>query len=217
MCKTLLFCGSFLISAVLSSAAVSIAVGTPGNSSLATPTGPSPSFGTLVNFDNLAQSSSPAASLTAGPITISSPDGVSVIPFSSMSSPNEVQDNGADGVANLTIKLNSQTNELGVGVSDLDGVSVTVQALGSNGLPLGSSFVENLNNTNDINGDSYFVLSDTSYDIYGLKITQTASNANYSGLAIDDVQVAPIPEPSGFALFGAGLAVLGGLGLRKRA
>ena len=217
MRKTLLFCGSFLISSVLSSAAVSIAVGTSGNSSLATPTGPSPSFGTLVNFDNLAQSASPVASLTAGPITVSSPNGVSVIPYSSMSSPNEVQDNGVNGVANLTIKLNNQTNELGVGVSDLDGVSVTVQALGSNGLPLGSSFVENLNNTNDINGDSYFVLSDTSYDIYGLKITQTASNANYSGLAIDDVQFAPIPEPSGFALFGAGLAVLGGLRLRKKA
>jgi hypothetical protein len=104
-----------------------------------------------------------------------------------------------------------------VGVADSDGVSIKLQALGANGAAIGSVFTENLNTTNDVNGNSYFAISDTSYDIYGFSIVQSLGDANYSGLAIDDVQVAAAPEPSVFALFGAGLALLGGLRLRRKA
>ncbi len=58
-------------------------------------------------------------------------------------------------------------------------------------------------------------MKDTSSDIYGLQITQTVGNPNYSGLAIDDLQT--VPEPSSSLLLTAGLAIFGYFRLRKRA
>ena len=81
---------------------------------------------------------------------------------------------------------------------------------------MGSAVVENLNNTADVNGNSYFAITDTGYDIFGVKITQSVGNANYSGLAVGDVEVAPTPEPAGFYLIGAGLALFGGLRFRRK-
>jgi hypothetical protein len=131
--------------------------------------------------------------------------------------PNEIYDTSSNGTANLTLQLTSGTNEIGVGVADSDGVTITLQALTASGATFGSIFTENLKTTADVNGDSYFVIADTAYDIYGFKILETVGNSNYSGLAIGDVEVAPTPEPAAFALLGTGLAILGGLRLRKKA
>lgn len=213
--KNLLFCGIILAAAALCQADT-ITVGKPGNSTLATPTGPT-AVGTSINFDSLAQTNTPAASITVGGATVSSPDGLLVIPYSTMSAPNEVFDNSSNGAANLTVKLATGTNDIGIGIADSDGVSITLQALAANGSALGSAFTENLTSTNDANGNSYFILADTGYDIYGLSIVQSHGSSNYSGLAIDDVQFQPTPEPSAFGLLGAGLALAGGLRLRKKA
>lgn len=214
MRKNILFCGLILATAALCQADT-ITVGKAGNSNLATPSGPTP-VGTLINFDSLTPFSQ-GGSITSGAATITSPDGLQVLPYSSMSAPNYLFDTSSDGSANLTIKLAAGTNDIGVGVADLDGVSITLQALGLNGSLLGSAFTENLTTTTDMNGDSYFIISDSGYDIYGLSIAQSKGSPNYSGLAIDDVQFQATPEPSAFALLGAGLALVGGLRLRKKA
>jgi hypothetical protein len=206
----------FLATAVLSQAD-SIIVGTAGNSLLNTPTKPSPNVGPIISFSALPDGS-PVPSVTTGGATISSPDNVQVIPYSDMyNTPNEIYDASSNGTANLTLRLTTGTNEIGVGVADSDGVTITLQALAANGTAFGSIFSENLASTDDVNGDSYFVISDTAYDIYGFKILETAGSPNYSGLAIGDVEAAPTPEPAAFALLGAGLAILGGLRLRKKA
>jgi hypothetical protein len=205
----------FLATAALSQAD-SIVVGTAGNSALSTPSKPSPNVGPIISFSGLADGS-PVASVSTGGATISSPDQVQVIPYSSMyNTPNEIFDASSKGTANLTVKLTSGTNEIGVGVADSDGVSITLQALNASGTAFGSIFTENLGTTADANGDSYFAIADTGYDIYGFQILQTTGNANYSGLAIGDLEVAPAPEPASFALLGASLALFGGLRLRRK-
>ena len=56
----------------------------------------------------------------------------------------------------------------------------------------------------------------TKADIFGIQITQPVANGNYSGLAIDDLQVAAAPEPGTFALLGAAAVLVGAVRLRKR-
>ncbi len=217
MPKNLLLTSAIFLATAVLSQADSIIVGTAGNSLLNTPAKPSPNVGPIISFSSLADGS-PVASVTTGGATISSPDNVQVIPYSSMyNTPNEIYDASSNGTANLTLRLTTGTNEIGVGVADSDGVTITLQALTATGATFGSIFTENLATTDDVNGDSYFAISDTAYDIYGFKILETVGSSNYSGLAIGDVEVAPTPEPAAFALLGAGLTLLGGLRLRKKA
>jgi hypothetical protein len=141
---------------------------------------------------------------------------LTVIPYSSQSFPNEIFDNGAGGTAGITIKLNSGTNEIGLGIADSDPVTVTLQALGLNGNPLGNAFSVKIPENTINPGNGYFAIWDSSYDIGGLKILQTSSSADNSGLAIDDLQVAPTPEPTSYVLAGAGLLALGLTSLRRK-
>lgn len=211
MRKHFIFGGIVLATAALAQAAT-ITVGTAGNSTLSTPSKPSPSVGPIVSLSGLANTANPLASITTGGVTFSSKDGVQAIPYSTMyNTPNEIFDAGSNGVANLMLSLAGGVNALGFGVTDSDGVSISLQILGANGVALGSPVVENLASTADVNGNSYFVIKDTAYDIYGVTITQSVANANYSGLAVGDIEVAPTPEPTALYLLGAGLALVGGL------
>jgi hypothetical protein len=214
-----LLCASILFITVMANANTVLTVGQPGNSQLATPTGPSPKLGSLINFDSLTPFSTfdPNTFASRG-VTISSPDGLTVYPFSTQSGPNYLYDGSGDGTADITIKLGGGVNAIGVGIADSDPVSIILQALGQNGLALGQAFTIDLASTeSQINtGNGYYVISDSSADIYGLRILQTSSDpANFSGLAIDDIQVTP--EPGSMMLFGSGMAFLGSLRLRKRA
>lgn len=205
---------------ILATAGPVLTVGTPGNSQLSTPTGPSPRFGALFNFDSLTPNSTfiPGTYAAQGVTSTSSPDGLMVLPFSTQSFPNELFDESTDGTANITISLAGGVNAIGIGIADIDPVSVTFQALGQGGVALGSPFTEDLATTEDpINvGNGYYVISDTTSDIYGLAITQPSGNAAlYSGLAIDDLQVTP--EPSSFLLLITGAGSLFCFCLRKRA
>ena len=138
-----LYCACLLFTATVVRADT-LTVGTPANSLLATPTGPSPNLGgTLINFDNLTAFAT-FPSFTASGVTISSPDGLEVLPFSTQSSPMELFDNSSDGTANLTISVTSGVTAIGVGIADSDPVSVTLQALNAQGMPFGTAFVENL-------------------------------------------------------------------------
>jgi hypothetical protein len=206
----------------LAARADTLTIGTPADAyDLPAKTKPSPILGgTLINFDSLADSSSPVSSLTTQGVTFSSPDGLEVEPYSTQSGANYLADTSADGSADLTIKLGSGTDGIGVGIADSDenasGVPVTIflQALNASGTAFGTLFSVTIPETGNNPGNGYYVIGDTASDIYGLVITQPVGNANlYSGLAIDDVQTAP--EPSSILLLATGLVMLGSFGLKK--
>jgi hypothetical protein len=211
----LLFCAAALLTNVAYASPVLI-TGTPGDANLAVPTGPSPTLGHLINFDNVSTCTSTACpTLSVLNATFSSPDGLLVIPFSTQSFPNELFDNSANGSANLSIRLTGGVGGIGVGIADSDPVTVTLQALNSSGTPFGTAFAVTIPENTVNPGNGYYVVADTTPDIFGLLITQPVGSANFSGLAIDDVQ--STPEPSTFVLFASGAALFAGLRLRKRA
>lgn len=216
MKASLLFATSIILSAVNLSAAPILTVGVPANSILATPTASTPSSGTLFNFDTLTPNSifNPGQYAARG-VSISSPDGLLVEPFSTQTSPNELFDNNGNGSADITIRTNA-TNQVAIGIADSDGVTVMLQALNANGTALGSAFSVTLPTDGANPGNGYFAVSDSSYDIYGLQILQPSTDANFSGLAIDDLRVTAAPEPFSCGLLGAAslLFVVGRL--RKR-
>jgi MYXO-CTERM domain-containing protein len=204
-----------LLTAFAAKATPVLTVGTPADSLLSKPSSASPSLGgTKLNFDNLTAFSS-FSSYSASGITISSPDGLVVLPYSTQSGPNELYDNSTDGSANLLISLSSGVNAIGVGIADADPVNLEFVALGQNGADLGAFLVNLAATESSVNtGNGYYVIGDTTPDIYGLLILQPVGNDNYSGLAIDDVQVTP--EPASLTLLGTGLLGLAGEALRRR-
>jgi hypothetical protein len=218
--KSLLL-SSVVLAAVSANAAPVLVTGTAGNSVLATPSGPAPNLGgTLINFDALTPgaSVSPTAFSGVGVSSISSPGGLTAIPFSTQSSPNELFDGSPNGSANITINLASGASSIGSGIADSDPFSVTLQALGFNGAALGSPFSVTIPTSGVNAGNGYFAIEDTTNDIFGLEILQNGQSINNSGLAIDDLQfAATAPEPTTYALFGAGAVLLALLGKRKRA
>lgn len=219
--KFLLFSSIILAAAVSASASPTLGTGTPANTNLATPAGASPNFGgTSINFDSLTPFSTVSATqfTSQGVSSISSPGGLTVLPYSTQSAPNELFDGSPNGTANITIKLASGASSIGIGIADSDPFSVTLQALTAAGTDFGSPFSVTIPDTGVNSGNGYFYISDTSNDIYGLQILQSSGSVNNSGLAIDDLQfVAAAPEPSSYALFGAGAVLLALLRKRSRA
>jgi PEP-CTERM motif len=232
--KSLFYIPLMLMMPLLVEAGTVWNVGTPANAySLPPTTKPTPYFGSvLVNFDSLtACGTFPPSGCTnvsgntyANDVTITSGDGLYVIPYSSQSAPNELYDNSSDGSANLTISLSYGANAVGVGVADSDDpdgtgdpVNIFLQALNVNGNPLGAADEVTLPETGSNPGNGYFYVTDTTDDIYGIQITQPVGDTGvYSGLAIDDVQAAPEPS-TWLLLIGGGLAMIGGSRLRKKA
>jgi hypothetical protein len=206
---------------MLVQAAPVLVIGTPSDDLLSKPTGPSPNLGgILINFDSLTAFAT-YSTYTSNDVSISSPDGLEVLPYSTQSGPNEMFDTSAAGSANISI-TDSGSSIIGVGIADSDmtaaGAPVTIflQALNASGVGFGTLFSVTITEAGPNPGNGYFLLEDTTPDIYGMQITQPVSNASlYSGLAIDDVQVTP--EPSTFLLLGAGAAILGFFRLRKQA
>lgn len=218
--KSLLI-SSILLAGVSANAAPTLGTGTPGNSVLSSPTSPTPNLGgTFINFDNLTPGSAlnPAQYAGQGVSSISSPGGLTAIPFSTQSSPNELFDGSPNGTANITIDLAAGASSIGIGIADSDPFAVTLQALAANGSALGSPFTVTIPSSGVNSGNGYFFISDTSSDIFGLKILQNSGSVNNSGLAIDDLQFASTstPEPATYALFGAGAILLALVGKRKR-
>jgi hypothetical protein len=216
-----LLLSSVILAAVSGNAAPILVTGTPANSALATPSAAAPNLGgTLINFDALTPGSnfSPTAFSGQGVSSISSPGGLTAIPFSTQSSPNELFDGSANGTANITINLAAGASSIGIGIADSDPFSVTLQALAANGSAVGSPFTVTIPGSGVNSGNGYFAIEDTTTDIFGLKILQASASMSNSGLAIDDLQFASTaPEPTTYALFGAGAVWLALIGKRKRA
>ena len=137
---------------------------------------------------------------------------------STQSAPNELFDTSSNGTANITIRTPIAVNGIGVGIADSDTassgapVSIFLQALNSSGVGFGTVFDVTLPETGGNPGNGYFGVTDSSRDIYGLQIDQPVGNTNYSGLAIDDVQLTP--EPATYVLLLPGIVLM--IVLRKR-
>ena len=219
----LTLCGSFLLlTSVIAQAGPVLVVGAPSDSyNSPAVTKPSPNLGgTLINFESLTPFATFSTYSSQG-VSLFSPDGLVVYPFSTQSGPNELFDASANGSADISVNLAVGSAYIGVGIADSDiaasgnPVTITLQPLGAGGVSLGSSFAVTIPETGSNPGNAYYVVKDTTSDIFGLQITQPVGDANFSGLAIDDVQLAP--EPSSFALLIGGVAILGWRGRRKLA
>ena len=179
--------------------------------------------GVLINFDSLPSCATFPPSgctnysgTTFSGVTISSPDELDAIPFSAQTPVNELYDNSAAGSANITVSTAVGQYAFGVGISDSDPVTISLQALGAGGVALGAPDVITITETGGNPGNGYYYVTDTSAELFGFTITQSQSGPSFSGLAIDDVQAAT-PEPSTFLLLSAGAAILASRRLRKRA
>jgi hypothetical protein len=219
---SLALCG-LLLTSVMAHASLILVTGTPSDGFHSPAiTKPSPNLGgDLLNFDSLSPFTVLSSYSSSG-VTISSPDGLEVYPFSTQSGPNELYDTSADGSADIFINLSAGSSYIGVGIADSDitatgsPVSITLQALAADGGDLGSAFTVTIPETGTTAGNGYFLLEDSTSDIFGLQISQPVGNAAlFSGLAIDDVQAAP--EPSTFMLLIAGVAIIGFVRLRRLA
>jgi len=220
-----MLCGlCFLLTSIAAHAAPVLIVGTPGNAYTLPTTSASPVLGgAWLNFDSLTPcqtypTCSTSPTYTQSGVTISSADGLAVIPYSTQSGPNEMWDASSDGSATLTITDGNGVEAIGVGIADSDDLSlyqeygvpvnITLQPLGSGDVDLGPAFTVTIPENTVNPGNAYFVIDDTTADIYGLQISAPATDE--SGLAIDDVQVTP--EPSSILLFAQGLIGLSLLG-----
>lgn len=211
-----------ILTAVVAQAAPVLIVGTPSDSyNSPAITKPTPYLGgVLLNFDALTPYNLYSTYSSSG-VTISSPDGLEVLPYSTQSGPNELYDDSAAGSADIFINLSAGSSFLGVGIADSDitaggaPVTISLQPLGLGGSDLGSAFSVTITETGSNPGNGYFLVGDNTADIYGLQISQPVGNANYSGLAVDDVQAAP--EPSTFVLLIGGVLITGFFRLRKLA
>jgi hypothetical protein len=241
--KPLLYIPVVLMMPLLAEAGtVSVVQGTPGNNNLLPASLPSPSFASPINFANLLSqiTSLPTATqancvnnglqcptfnsaqYASQGVTISSPDGLLIYPFSDQTAGGiELFDEGTggdlDGTANITIGLAGGVNNLAVGLSDFDTpVTLTLEVLGLGGADLGTFDVSTpVENATATTGQTYFVAEDTTPGIYGLQILQTTMTGG-SGLALAEVEFSP--EPSTFLLMiGGGLAMIGATRLRKKA
>lgn len=249
--KPLLYIPVILMMPLLAQAGtVSIVQGTPGDNNLLPASAATPGVGTVINFANLESqiTSLPTAAqqncidnglqcptfsssqYASQGVTISSPDGLLIYPFSDQTAGGiELFDPGAtspstcisagtcDGTANITIGLTGGVEQLAVGLSDFDDpVDLTLNVLGAGGAVLDSMNVStSVEAATATTGQTYFVAEDTTAGIYGLQITQTEVTDG-SGLALAEVEYSP--EPSTFMLLiGGGMAMFGAARLRKKA
>jgi hypothetical protein len=228
--KPLLYIPLMLAMPLLVQAGPIWSTGTPADDSMLPNTPAVPNLGgALINFDSLPSCPTfPPSGCTNysgdtfSGITISSPDGLYAIPYSAQTAPNELFDNSTDslgnlnGLANITVETSGGESAFGVGIADSDPVTITLQALGAGYVAFGPANTVTITETGSNPGNGYFVVKDTTPDIYGftIKIASSFASPSNSGLAIDDVQASP--EPSTFLLIGGALAVIGISRLRKR-
>jgi hypothetical protein len=213
--KYLLCAVCFLLATSMANADPFLVVGTPADTPMGIPAASPQLADTLVNFNNLTPFTS-YSTYTSGTTSISSPDGLIVLPDGTQIAPNELFDKGPNGTADVTISSSYPVCAIAVGITDFDPVMVTLQALGAGGTDLGSPFTVNILATGSQTdpGNGYYVIEEPTAIIWGLEVTQSVGNPSYSGLAIDEVQTTP--EPPSFVFMASGLLALLFLGSLRR-
>ncbi len=205
-----------LAASVLGSAATLI-TGTPNSSdnSTGTATGLSPTFGTLVNFDELTPNSALNSSAYAalGISSIAATNGtaaIAAVPFSGQSQPNYIGPLDFSNI-DILISLTQPTSEIGVGVLAGSSNSFTLRALGTANNVV-ASYTVTVPGEGVSAFNAYYAIQDTAATIKSLEIVGNGG--------IDDLQFlsasASAPEPASYALFGAGLLGLGVLATKRR-
>jgi hypothetical protein len=201
---------------VLGSAAT-LLTGTPNSSdnSTGTPTGLSPTFGTLVNFDGLTPLSTLSASaFTAQGVTsISATNGtvaLAAVPYSGQSQPNYIGPLDFSNI-DITITLAQSTSEIGVGLLAGSSNNFTLRALGTSSNVV-ATYSVTVPSTGVSAFNAYYAIQDTAATIRSLEIVGNGG--------IDDLQFlsanASAPEPASFALLGGGLVGVGALAFKRR-
>lgn len=189
--------------------------GTPNLSggSSGTPTGLSPTFGTLISFDDLTPNSllNSGAYLGSGVSSISpinSTAALSAVPLSGQTQPNYI---GPADFSNIDILITffQPADEVGIGLLAGSSNSFALTARNAANVILGSYTV---NVPNDGVGafNGYFGIQDSGFTIQSLEISGNGG--------IDDLQFdkTGAPEPAGLALIGSGLVFLAGFGKFRR-
>lgn len=207
--KRIFLVGTAVFALVSLGQATKLVVGTPNDADNGTTL--SPSFGTLINFDNLTPFTNVASTAytSSGVQSITSTQTANplvVFPFSSQSAPNYVSTTNQYG--GLTVTLSGLTDSIGIGVLESDGSPLTIAALGASGNTLGL-FSVTVPTTGNTPYNAYYILDDPTYDIKSL---QLISGGQFGA---DDLQFAAAPEPVSFALAGAGLVLLGLMRVRR--
>ena len=205
----------FLGASFLSSAAT-LLTGTPNSSdnTSGTPTGLSPVFGTLINFDALTPNSllTSSAFAASGVASIAATNGtvaLSAVPYSGQSQPNYVGPANFSNI-DILITLSQPTSEIGIGLLAGSSNGFTLRALGA-----ANSVVGTFSVTAPSDGvsafNAYYAIQDTVASIQSLEIIGNGG--------IDDLQfatAAAVPEPASLGLIGGGVALIGSLAMRRR-
>jgi hypothetical protein len=173
-----------------------------------TATGLSPTFGTLINFDDLtpnsplstgAYSSSGVTSISA----INSTVALSAEPFSGQTQPNYIGPADFSNI-DILISLTQSTDEIGIGLLAGSSNGFTLTARNAANTILGT-YVVNVpsNGVGAFNG--YYAIEDSGLTIKSLEIS---GNGGIDDLQFDRASAAGVPEPADFALLGGGLTLL---------
>ena len=173
--------------------------------------GLSPTFGTLINFDNLTpmETLDAAAYTSAGVQSIVNNPGTNALiayPYSQQSQPNEITTGPTDNYAgDITITFSKLSSEVGIGIAEDGTTQATLTVFGDSNNVLGN-FVETVPSSTY---DAYYIISDPSFDIHSIEINAA------QGLAIDDLQFTATPEPASLGFATVGLVMLAGLRRRR--
>jgi hypothetical protein len=190
------------------SAATILVPGTPNSSdnSTGTPTGLSPKFGTLVNFDELMPNSlfDPAAYAGLGVNSIAamnSTTALSAVPYSGQSQPNYIGPANFSNI-DILIALEQTTSEIGVGLLAGSSNTFTLVTLGSANNVLGN-YTVTVPSTGVTAFNGYYAIQDSNSGVKALEIIGNGG--------IDDLQFASatsVPEPVSSVFAGLGLALV---------
>jgi hypothetical protein len=214
--RRLIGASALLLSACFLSSAATLVTGTSNSSDNSTgaPTGLSPVFGTLINFDNLTPNTllSSSAYAASGVTSIAATNGtvaLSAVPFSGQSQPNYIGPANFSNI-DILITLSQSTSEIGVGLLAGSSNNFTLRALGA-----GNSLVGTFAITVPSDGvralNAYYAIQDSVASIQSLEIVGNGG--------IDDLQFATataVPEPTSFGLIGGGVALMGAIAARRR-
>ena len=181
-----------------------------------TATGLSPTFGTLISFDDLTPNSplSAGAYLSSGVSSISATNStvaLAAVPYSGQTQPNYIGPADFSDI-DILVSLVQPAGEIGIGLLAGSSNSFTLTARNAANAVLGTYLV---NVPDDGVGafNGYFAIQDAGSAIDSLEIS---GNGGIDDLQFGLAGAAGVPEPAALALLGGGLMLVGMLTKYRR-